>query len=545
MPRGSDAISFDSFPVLSISANPSVQLQCNYPRETSISFDELIPAVMEIDPDEEFRLAEAEFHAFVRQHIICFLVFIALYLTSYAFIKYWKTRSDNDELYSGDEDYFVYRISLWICTFSLAVAFGAVTLLPFSILGSEVLQAYPTNWYLQWLNWSLIHSMWNYVFVLSNLALFILLPFSYFFIESQGLSWFSSNSAAARRIPMKSVMARVYETAIVCILLAILLIFFVDIIYSLIVSAPASDHSPFSLVSNITTVNIPLIYSFLSLIGTIGLLITAPVGFARIFSVVSENVVRPPPVSIMPDDSVLLAARLEKMSAAYRQLGVTEGLRIMRSPPPPSKGTLYKTTTMFFPQNALRGYQRILESIKYPVIMLVLLALTLLSVLMVGINTLKLVFGYRALPAYVEQMEVHSRHTFGIFGACVEVIIILYIMSASLVGFYTVPFLMRLKPSKGKTSMTSVIGNCATFLILSSALPVFARILGITTFDLLGAYGSLNWLSNFRLVWSYNVLFAAATVLCLVNKFTAPVRKEFFKRLSAVGWRRKVSHKVD
>uniref|UniRef100_A0A1I7YLE8 G_PROTEIN_RECEP_F1_2 domain-containing protein n=1 Tax=Steinernema glaseri TaxID=37863 RepID=A0A1I7YLE8_9BILA len=104
---------------------------------------------------------------------------------------------------------------------------------------------------------------------------------------------------------------------------------------------------------------------------------------------------------------------------------------------------------------------------------------------------------------------------------------------------------MRLKPSKGKTSMTSVIGNCATVLILSSALPVFARILGLTTFDLLGAYGSLSWLSSFRLVWSYNVLFAGATVLCLVNKFTAPVRKEFFKRLSAIGCSRKGSLKAE
>uniref|UniRef100_A0A1I7YL72 LMBR1-like membrane protein n=1 Tax=Steinernema glaseri TaxID=37863 RepID=A0A1I7YL72_9BILA len=388
-------------------------------------FHDCASVAMEFDADEEFRRAEAEFHAFVRQHIICFLVFIALYLTSYAFIRYWKTRSDNDELYSGDEDYFVYRISLWMCTFALAVAIGAVTLLPFSILGSEVLQAYPTNWYLQWLNWSLIHSMWNYVFVLSNLALFVFLPFSYFFIESQGLSWFSSDSTNARRIPMKGVMSRVYETAIVCILLAVLLIFFVDIIYSLLMPT-AADYSPLSLFSNITTVNIPLIYSCLSLFGTIGLLITAPVGFARIFSVVSENVVRPPPASNPPDEGVLLAAKLEKMSAAYRQLGVAEGMRAMRSPAPAPRGGFYKTTTMFFPENALRGYQRVLESIKYPVIMLVLLVLTGLSVLMVGINTLKLVFGYRALPAYVEQMEVHSRHTFGIFGAVIEVIIILH-----------------------------------------------------------------------------------------------------------------------
>lgn len=78
--------------------------------------------------------------------------------------------------------------------------------------------------------------------------------------------------------------------------------------------------------------------------------------------------------------------------------------------------------------------------------------------------------------------------------------------------------------------MTGIIANCAAILLLSSALPVMARTLGITSFDLLGAYGRLKWISNFSLVWSYNVLFAAATAFCLVNKFTLPVRREIMKR---------------
>lgn len=53
---------------------------------------------------------------------------------------------------------------------------------------------------------------------------------------------------------------------------------------------------------------------------------------------------------------------------------------------------------------------------------------------------------------------------------------------------------------------------------------------GITSFDLLGMYGRLNWISNFSLVWSYNVLFAASLIFCLVNKFTAPVRREILRR---------------
>lgn len=46
---------------------------------------------------------------------------------------------------------------LWLCTFTLAVSLGAVLLLPFSIISNEVLLSFPQNYYIQWLNGSLIH----------------------------------------------------------------------------------------------------------------------------------------------------------------------------------------------------------------------------------------------------------------------------------------------------------------------------------------------------------------------------------------------------
>lgn len=43
---------------------------------------------------------------------------------------------------------------------------------------------------------------------------------------------------------------------------------------------------------------------------------------------------------------------------------------------------------------------------------------------MVMLNTLQLLFGFRALE-YVAYVESHSRHAFGIPGALVEVVIIM------------------------------------------------------------------------------------------------------------------------
>ncbi|MEE6471346.1 hypothetical protein FKM82_009246, partial [Ascaphus truei] len=102
-------------------------------------------------------------------------------------------------------------------------------------------------------------------------------------------------------------------------------------------------------------------------------------------------------------------------------------------------------------------------------------------------------------------------------------------MAASVVGFYSSPFFMSLLPQKHDTTMTKIIGNCVSLLVLSSALPVFSRTLGITRFDLLGDFGRFNWLGNFYLIFLYNMLFAGLTTLCLVKKFTWAVQAELMR----------------
>ena len=54
-----------------------------------------------------------------------------------------------------------------------------------------------------------------------------------------------------------------------------------------------------------------------------------------------------------------------------------------------------------------------------------------------------------------------------------------YIMISSLVGIYSVPYVRLLRPKEKSTSMTAIIINCSVVLILSSAFPVLANILGM------------------------------------------------------------------
>ncbi|KAI8424092.1 hypothetical protein MSG28_002700 [Choristoneura fumiferana] len=157
--------------------------------------------------DEETDLREQIFHNNVREQIIFLILFILLYLFSFMVIEKFS-RQDHEDCADEDE-VKVYRISLWLCTFALAVSLGSLLLLPVSIVSNEVLILYPNSYYVKWLNSSLIQGLWNHVFLFSNLSLFVFLPFAYLFSESSGFPGY------------RGLRGRVYETFIVLALLGV------------------------------------------------------------------------------------------------------------------------------------------------------------------------------------------------------------------------------------------------------------------------------------------------------------------------------------
>ena len=112
----------------------------------------------------------------------------------------------------------------------------------------------------------------------------------------------------------------------------------------------------------------------------------------------------------------------------------------------------------------------------------------------------------------------------GWFGILLQVCLMFYFMIASVVGLYNTPLFNCLTPRPNKTSMVQIIGNCIVLLILSCALPVSARTLGITNFNLMGGFGQLHWFTNYQMVLFYNLFFEVCTSICLVSKLTKSVR---------------------
>ncbi|XP_025903166.1 protein LMBR1L [Nothoprocta perdicaria] len=467
-------------------------------------------------PAEHDALAAREqlFHQRVRESLICTLLFISLYLLCHFIITHFKKHTDFAEVHN-DEDAAVNRIALALCTFTLAVSLGAVLLLPFSIISNEVLLCFPHSYYMRWLNGSLIHGLWNLVFLFSNLSLIFLMPFAYFFTESEGFAG-----------SKKGIMARVYETSVVLLLLALLVLGMVWVASALVDRHVASRESLHAL----WQCHLPYLYSCLSLLGVLLLLLCTPLGLSTMFTVTGKLLVKP---QLLEDlDEQLNCTRFEEASVSRR---ISAG-----------RASCWLSLDMALLQKqllALRSKRHTLElrcraspwqrNVGYPLAMLGLLVLTGISVLVVCFHVLELLLDEAAMPQGTQATALGqvSFSMLGSFGAALQVILIFYLMLCSVVGFYSSPLFTCLLPRHQDTPLPKIIGNCVSLLVLSSALPVFSRTLGITRFDLLGHFGRFNWLGNFYLIFLYNVAFATLTALCLTREVTWAMRAELLRAL--------------
>lgn len=452
---------------------------------------------------------EQNFHSQVRECIICFLLFAILYIVSYFVIKRYKRKADEQE----DEDATVNRVSLFLSTFTLAISAGAVLLLPFSIISNEILLSFPKSYYIQWLNGSLIHGLWNLVSLFSNLCLFVLMPFAFFFLESEGFAGLK-----------KGIKARILETVVMLILLALLIFGIVWVASALIDNSSASMESLYDL----WEFYLPYLYSCISLMGCLLLLLCTPVGLSRMFAVMGQLLVKPTILEDLDEQMYIISLQEEAL-----QRKLNGGNYAVDNNTKRIEHDLINAKTMKSKLERRKKASAWERNLVYPAVMILLLIATSFSVILVSCNILRLLVDETAMPKGSKGPGIGnvSLFTFGFAGAALEIILIFYLMVSSVVGFYSLCFFGGFTPRKDDTTMTKIIGNCVSILVLSSALPVMSRTLGITRFDLLGDFGRFNWLGNFYIVVTYNLIFAIVTTLCLVRKFTSAVREELLKAI--------------
>ncbi|XP_022597287.1 protein LMBR1L [Seriola lalandi dorsalis] len=459
---------------------------------------------------DDVSVREQLFHNRVRETIICVLLFTCLYIVSYLILTHFKKTAEyvTDDI----EDATVNKIALWLCTFTLSVAVCAVLLLPISILSNEVLLTFPQSYYMQWLNGSLIHGLWNLVFLFSNLSLVFLMPFAYFFTESEGFAG-----------SKKGVMARVYEAVVLLLLLALLVL---GIVW--VASALLHDNIARKSLYDLWEYYLPYLYSGISLFGVLLLLLCTPFGLSRMFSVTGSLLVKPRLLEDVEDTLSCTTFEEDSLSRKLNCDSTSCWVKLNMEAMKKEYQTVRSKRIALEMRRKASPWQR---NLGYPLAMLVLLALTVMCVLMVCFNVLELLLDETALPRGMEDphLGMASFSMFGSLGAAVQVVLILYLMVSSVVGFYSSPLFTGLLPRAQDTNLTQIIANCVSLLILSSALPVFSRTLGITRFDLLGDFGRYNWLGNFYIVFLYNMMFAGLTSASLIKTVTWAVQRELIR----------------
>lgn len=421
------------------------------------------PFFFDDDSQEELQEEGKEFYTSVRTHVIYFVTIIILYSLSCALISYFSKRRDEYRL--DIEEYRTYKISTWMCAFTLAISIAAFLLLPVSIITNEISLIDART------KWSLLDGMWSYVFLFSNLSLFMLLPFAYFFTESEGFSG-----------SKRGMLSRLRETFVLLIIVAIIVLGITYTVCCLFFGI-GCHVSGIQTISGILAIwkYLPFLYSCISFIGALLLLLCTPLGISNLFTVLHQM------------DTI---QRARKFNYAALILLV-----------------------------ALAGY----------------------SIILVFVNTFQLLIGFRSLPlsttfsiAQQRNYQVSSNsHDYlhaqdsQIFhiGAFLDIVMVLYLWSASLCGLYNLPGLCCLRPRAHNSSFNQIMGNCTILCLLSSALPLLARTLGMTNFDLLADFGRIEWLGNFYVVLLYNVVFFVSTTLCLMGKRELVLTINLFKAI--------------
>ncbi|XP_073666236.1 limb region 1 protein homolog isoform X5 [Tursiops truncatus] len=425
-----------------------------------------------MEGQDEVSAREQHFHSQVRESTICFLLFAVLYIVSYFIITRYKRKSDEQE----DEDAIVNRISLFLSTFTLAVSAGAVLLLPFSIISNEILLSFPQNYYIQWLNGSLIHGLWNLASLFSNLCLFVLMPFAFFFLESEGFAGLKRTKVKGENQLEegynKGIRARILETLVMLILLALLILGIVWVALALIDNDAASMESLYDL----WDFYLPYLYSCISLMGCLLLLLCTPVGLSRMFTVMGQLLVKP---TILEDlDEQIYIITLEEEAIQRRLNGLSSSVEHNITELEQELDNVKTLKTKLERRKKASAWER---NLVYPAVMVLLLIETSISVLLVACNILCLLVDETAMPKGTRGPGIGnaSLSAFGFVGAALEIILIFYLMVSSVVGFYSLRFFGNFIPKKDDTTMTKIIGNCVSILVLSSALPVMSRTLGL------------------------------------------------------------------
>ena len=391
-------------------------------------------------------------------------------------------------------DWTSMRLSFWLCVLSLAVSLGAMLLVPVTILVSEILAQFPS---VVAVDGEVVFGYWTAVFLGSYLALFGVVPYAYFYYEAAGLG-------TSRRAK-----SRFYEATIVVCLMSVLFYLFFYVLRMVV----RMDELPF----------LQFTFLIVSLAGSIVLGAAAPSGYSALLAY-AFSLRRPLHRQQFVEDRVnTLTFELQALEQRARRLeegAVEEEIARVRAE--------REEMARFRNSGAILGNLLFLVTlaitVSAPVYTLLRIVMRVLGIRVNALFYARPVVDAAAHAGRSELTMQLVRNAPGVLFSSIEIALASYFMLSAIVGIYTseLRFARRVRPRRLATPIPLLLANVAIWLVLSVSLPVVTRMLGITSFNLLGYFSHsetvdvLAWGKlPYRLV--FLVVFGLRTVLRLVR----------------------------
>ncbi|CAG8581593.1 1979_t:CDS:1 [Paraglomus brasilianum] len=464
---------------------------------------------------------ESQWYTLVRENIIAFLLFLSPYIISYITLRRFRRFRSNDS--EENEDNIDNLIIMFLCAAGLAMAMAGFLLLPCTMAATALINLQSEN--LNWLDTKLLATLWNYTFIGCNVSLFALLPFAYFYSETDQRWTF---------------FAKARETLFNMTLVAILMYGFIYVSKSML---QMDDSIKDLVVLNLLT----------SLAGSIICLNALPRGYAVIVRWIGYISLRPNHRRFLNDELVQnqmdASVWEERLESINRLLMSSENNsnnhnndRMSRSAVLPSSTATSLTSSSQSLYSSLNGdlsqsyfassegsllirerILAILENLETQnrqtqfklsqsplsrnlsfLVLFIFIHITWL--VLIGAMSFNLIKGIllsedeeqqrRKLDAVLGKQTSSVLSMFGTIGTLSEMTLIFCFTIATIIGTYSMSPFAKIRPQWGKVGVQQMIANVTVLLIISSSLPAVVRVLGLTRFEHTGPYDNFHVLKN-------------------------------------------------
>ncbi|RIA96086.1 LMBR1-like membrane protein [Glomus cerebriforme] len=461
--------------------------------------------------------AANEFYNWVRQNIIAFLLFVSLYSISYSLLKRFRRKNrisdaeeEDDDLYGIDN-----LIIIILCAGGLAMALAGFLLWPFTMIATALLhnELFSGNYYLTWLNAELLVTLWNYAFIGCNIALFALLPFAFFYSETDQFRTF---------------FAKARETLTIMVLVGMLMY---GCIYTLKMILGMSDVDELEMLNLFTCIG-----------GALICLKATPRGYIEIFSWISRLPLRPDYRRSLKEkmirnkmDITVWRQRLENLDRGLRSVyGINNTSRsAVLYPSAPSQRS-YSSSKLYASMCGLTNnimptrsgnlsnsrneiivkinkleeereriqqdlsHSPLYRNISFLVLLLVSNSIWLLVLGHILYTLMKslLVDDEKDLKNLEALIGKQTVSIFGRFGTLKDIMLMFYFTSATIIGVYSISPFKRIRPRLGRMTVQHMIANVTVLLVISSSWPALVRVLGLTRLGSAGPYENFSTMTN-------------------------------------------------